>query len=200
MFAQYYLTHGRPNEARELLPRSLKSLEKRKRASLLCPISANGSTTLIPYLRWICRHEQTSRRSPSLRNWSSSSATPSAAERSLRASWTRTRSASTCGSCTSTWRSSSATSSAFGRSLIASSRNACRAVSPAFFFSLCLGIGGMLIQPILGAICREGQVGLQEVVGVREGPRRRAGRRDRQGAGYGLCAESARWRRRRGGG
>ncbi|GAA5904744.1 Rrp5p [Sporobolomyces salmoneus] len=30
LFGQYYLTHGRPNEARELLPRSLKSLEKRK--------------------------------------------------------------------------------------------------------------------------------------------------------------------------
>ncbi|BGP47503.1 rRNA bioproteinsis protein rrp5 [Rhodotorula kratochvilovae] len=30
LFAQYYLTHGRPAEARELLPRSLKSLEKRK--------------------------------------------------------------------------------------------------------------------------------------------------------------------------
>ncbi|BGP24084.1 U3 snoRNP-associated protein Rrp5 [Rhodotorula toruloides] len=30
LFAQFYLTHGRPAEARELLPRSLKSLEKRK--------------------------------------------------------------------------------------------------------------------------------------------------------------------------
>ncbi|GAA5925984.1 hypothetical protein JCM3775_005168 [Rhodotorula graminis] len=30
LFAQYYLSHGRPAEARELLPRSLKSLEKRK--------------------------------------------------------------------------------------------------------------------------------------------------------------------------
>ncbi|GAA6020638.1 hypothetical protein JCM10207_007806 [Rhodosporidiobolus poonsookiae] len=29
LFAQFYLTHGRPSEARELLPRSLKSLEKR---------------------------------------------------------------------------------------------------------------------------------------------------------------------------
>ncbi|GAA5947174.1 hypothetical protein JCM10213_001449 [Rhodosporidiobolus nylandii] len=29
LFAQFYLTHGRPTEARELLPRSLKSLEKR---------------------------------------------------------------------------------------------------------------------------------------------------------------------------
>ncbi|GJN89500.1 hypothetical protein Rhopal_002487-T1 [Rhodotorula paludigena] len=29
LFAQFYLTHGRPAEARELLPRSLKSLEKR---------------------------------------------------------------------------------------------------------------------------------------------------------------------------
>lgn len=35
LFAQYYLTHGRPAEARELLPRSLKSLEKRKRACFL---------------------------------------------------------------------------------------------------------------------------------------------------------------------
>lgn len=31
LFAQFYLTNGRPNEARDLLPRSLKSLEKRKR-------------------------------------------------------------------------------------------------------------------------------------------------------------------------
>ncbi|GAA5875823.1 hypothetical protein JCM1840_003525 [Sporobolomyces johnsonii] len=30
LFGQFYLTRGRPNEARELLPRSLKSLEKRK--------------------------------------------------------------------------------------------------------------------------------------------------------------------------
>ncbi|GAA5914525.1 hypothetical protein JCM6882_000408 [Rhodosporidiobolus microsporus] len=29
LFAQFYLSHGRPSEARELLPRSLKSLEKR---------------------------------------------------------------------------------------------------------------------------------------------------------------------------
>ncbi|GAA5841896.1 hypothetical protein JCM11251_005414 [Rhodosporidiobolus azoricus] len=29
LFAQFYLSHGRPTEARELLPRSLKSLEKR---------------------------------------------------------------------------------------------------------------------------------------------------------------------------
>ena len=31
LFAQYYYTHGRPKEARELLKRSIKSLEKRKR-------------------------------------------------------------------------------------------------------------------------------------------------------------------------
>ncbi|GAA5986306.1 hypothetical protein JCM10908_003698 [Rhodotorula pacifica] len=30
LFAQHYYTHGRPNEARELLKRSIKSLEKRK--------------------------------------------------------------------------------------------------------------------------------------------------------------------------
>jgi predicted Zn-dependent protease len=45
LFAQFYLTHGRPSEARELLPRSLKSLEKRDRASLFrlstLPPSAN---------------------------------------------------------------------------------------------------------------------------------------------------------------
>lgn len=35
LFGQYYLTRGKPNEARELLPRSLKSLEKRKRTLLL---------------------------------------------------------------------------------------------------------------------------------------------------------------------
>lgn len=32
LFGQFYLTRGRPTEARDLLPRSLKSLEKRKRA------------------------------------------------------------------------------------------------------------------------------------------------------------------------
>lgn len=32
LFGQFYLTRGRAAEARELLPRSLKSLEKRKRA------------------------------------------------------------------------------------------------------------------------------------------------------------------------
>lgn len=36
LFGQFYLTQGRPNEARDLLPRSLKSLEKRKRESLTC--------------------------------------------------------------------------------------------------------------------------------------------------------------------
>lgn len=34
LFSQFYLTRGRAAEARELLPRSLKSLEKRKRSSL----------------------------------------------------------------------------------------------------------------------------------------------------------------------
>lgn len=33
LFAQYYYAHGRPKEARELLKRSIKSLEKRKRTS-----------------------------------------------------------------------------------------------------------------------------------------------------------------------
>lgn len=33
LFGQFYLTRGRATEARDLLPRSLKSLEKRKRAS-----------------------------------------------------------------------------------------------------------------------------------------------------------------------
>ncbi len=83
LFGQFYLTRGRPDEARDLLPRSLKSLEKRKRElsrfhiELIDRLTGNFDL-------------QMSRRFLNLLSSNSNWATLNGDEQSLKESWTHT--------------------------------------------------------------------------------------------------------------
>jgi len=103
-FAEFYLKHDRPDDARKLLARCVQSLEKRKRA--YCPSVLAGTH--------LTAASQTSRRSPNLHSLSTVLASPSAVGRSLRALSHRIQSATTYGLSTSTWRRDRRTSATFG--------------------------------------------------------------------------------------
>ena len=95
LFGEHYLKRGKLEDARKLLPRSLQSLEKRKREFLVSSILMHLSHP---------RASQISRPFRSLHNSSTSWATRSVAKQFSRALSIPIPSDGTCGLSTSTWK------------------------------------------------------------------------------------------------